>query len=353
MSSSIGFTGSGFSVESVSYEALATIRVRFTNDPRLVNPTLTNDGLNPANYALTGPAPMTVMGVAAVSGDPQAVDLFLPGLLAEGQWTLAVATTVVSVDADPLTSPASMSFFVDVAPPQETVNPGAQGVSAADILRKNLNPALVGDNWDALIAAWAVGDDWIEETAEAAFDQLFKITATGQYLTRHAADDGLQRPSGIGIPDDTFRFYAIKHATGQLTENSILDILSVFYGDDSLRAYATSIPGPFNITDGMDLDVLMDESLAVTIYFSNADFAIPAQATATEIGAAITRAFEVAGSNAYAIAVTDPTTGLSQVRIYSAALGLGSSVRVTGGQAQNVFQFPTLLPIYGLSPGTV
>lgn len=345
----LDFIGSGFSIESVSYEALATVRLRFTNDPKLVNPSLANDGLHLANYSISGPAPMSLVGVTAVAGDPQAVDLFLAGVLNPGEWIISVSASLISVDAEAITTPMSMSLFVDAVPAPESVNPGAVQGGAASILRQNLNPALIGDGWDALIAAFAVGDDWIEETAELAFDQLFKISATGQYLTRHAADDGLQKPTGIGMPDDLFRFYAIKHATGQLTENSILDILSVFYGDDSLRAFADSINGPFTVTSGMDLSILVDESLAITVTFTADDFAIPGQATAQEVGAAITRAFTVQGSNAYSIGVTDPETGLQRVRIYSAALGLGSSIRITGGQAQNIFQFPTLLPIYDLS----
>jgi hypothetical protein len=51
MSSSVVFTGSGFSVETVTQTALATLRIRFSNDPKASDAADADDALNPANYA--------------------------------------------------------------------------------------------------------------------------------------------------------------------------------------------------------------------------------------------------------------------------------------------------------------
>lgn len=228
----------------------------------------------------------------------------------------------------------------------EPVSMGAVNDSAADVLRRHLNPALVGPAWDALIAAIATGDQNNWDTARLAFDQLFTSTASGVYLTRRAADDGIERPENVGMSDEMFRNYTIKRSTSALTEESLLEMLEVFYGRDAVRAHAqTEVAEPFILSDGDDLTILVDERLVVPVTFSTADFAVIGQARGAEVAAAITRAFRVAGSTALALDVVDPLDGSVKVRIYSGALGLASSVRVTGGKAQDALSFPHRLAL--------
>jgi hypothetical protein len=345
------FIGSEFFLESVAQYALATVRVRFTQDPLASNPTAPNDGLNPANYTVSGPAANAVVSVGPVFGDPQAVDVFLQQPLAPGTWTLTVASNVQMWDLTSILTPRIMSFTASALTQPEAVSGGALDDTAADILRKHLNTALTGKGWDSIIEAMATGDTANRTLAESAFDQLFKTSAGGLYLDRKSGDDGLVRPSTLGMPDDLFREYSIRATTGKLVENAILDILEVFYGSDSVRAHADSVMSePYLFQDGDDLQVLVNERDAVTITFTDADFAVPGTARAAEVAAAITRAFRVNGLSAYAIAVTDPTTGLTGVRILSGALGLASSVRITGGKAQYALRFPTYLSVFSGLP---
>lgn len=345
------FTGSAFYLESVTQYALATVRVRYTQDPLAANPTGPNDALNPANYTLTGPAYNAIVSVGAVFGDPQSVDVFMAQPLAPGIWTLTVAANVEMWDLTTITTPRVMNFVAAALTQPEPVNPGAVNDSAADLLRKHLNSALVGDGWDAVIQAMATGDDANVQLAESAFDQLFKSTATGLYLDRKSGDDGIIRPPELGMPDSLFSQYSIRATTGKLVENAILDILEVFYGTDSLRAHCTSaLFQPYVFQAGNDLTVLLDEQEAVTITFAATDFAVAGAATAAEVAAAITRGFRLNGLNAYAIALKDPVSGLTGVRIYSGSLGLASAVRVLGGKAQFTLQFPTYLSVFSGLP---
>jgi hypothetical protein len=348
---SITFVGIGLKLQSVTPVALATLRVRFTQPPLAANPAGANDALNIVNHLLAGPGAYQITNIAPVYSDAQAVDIFLSAPLAPGTWTLTVSSSVHAYDGSSIGTPRSAAFVVGVLAGQESVSKGAFNDGPAELLRKHLNPALKGDAWDAIIEAIATGDQKNLDNAQLAFDQLFKSTASGIYLDRKAADDGVQKPQAIGMPDDLFRSYAIETTNSKLVEGALLKILEVFYGADSVRAHAdSSIAEAYSFSEGDDLTVLLDEQVRVTTVFSTADFAVAGNARAAEVAAALTRSFATNNTNAFAIANVDPQTGATRVRIYSGTLGLGSSVRVVGGKAQTVLQFPTLVPAFSGLP---
>lgn len=230
----------------------------------------------------------------------------------------------------------------------EPIHGGALNDSAESVIRKHLPPSLAGRAWDALIAALAVADELNWENARLAFDQLFKSTASGLYLDRKAADDGLARPPDIGMPDDLFRQLAIKTSASKLTPEVLLEILEVFYGRDSVRASATTeLTEPFNLSAGDDLSLLMDERDPVQLFFEEGDATLLSNASAQEVAAAITRGLRQYKNKGFAVAVRAPGTDAARVSVYSGSLGLGSSVRVTGGRAQLGLRFPSLLAAYG------
>ena len=339
------FSGSDFKLESVTQIALATIRVRYTNNPEAVNPSGAHDALNPALYTITGALPLVVTVAHTVAGDAQAIDLTLSAPLIAGTWLLSCGG-IQMVSTRPLQSPTAMAFYAIYMVGTATVANGALSDTSATVIRKHLNPYFKGLIWNALIAALAVSDDINWDNARLAFNQLFKSSASGIYLDRKCADDGLTRPPNIGMPDDLYRQYAIKTTTSKLTQESLLEVLEVFYGSDALRAYAeTELTSPFALVDRDTLDLLLDERQVVTVQFTDKDFVLTSAASAREVAAAITRGCARMGSNAFALAVVDSTTGLDKVRIYSASLGLGSAVRVTGGTAQGAFEFPLALHV--------
>ncbi len=339
------------SLQSVTHIGLATLRVRFTAEPKLTDAADVDDGLNPANYILSGESTNYVTSVTAVVEDPQAVDLSLAALLDLGAWTLAV-TSIVSADGGALTSPTSMGFEITTSPTQASLAGGAVNMDVVNVLRKHLNPALRGKGWDSLMAAVAAGDAINWENAKLAFNQLYLSSASGVYLDRRAGDQGLRRPPGVEMSDELFRDLAIISKTEKLTQESILDILEVFYGTDALRAsITTTVNEPFALTDGDELRVLIDDRQDVVVTFHRNEFSRIAAAQAVEVAASITRALRTAGTQAFAVAVTDDTTGETAVRIYSGSLGIGSSVMITGGRAQTELLFPeSLFPEGGSTP---
>lgn len=348
------FTGAGLSLQTLTLVGQATLRVRFTQDPFLVNPGNANDGLHTANYTLTGPNPITITGAAAVGGDPQSVDLLLSAALTTGTWTLTVAN-IQTPPATGLTPPTTMQIAVTFVGSQVPVNGNASNDSTESLLRKFLNPALKGPAWSALLAALATGDTTNLENAESSFDQLFLVSAGGFYLDRLAGDVGVQRPINVGMSDELFSKFAIRTSIDKLTQESFNEVLEIMYGVDSVRAFAfTGEEGdladqgyePYALADQDTLHVLIDGVDDLVVTFNMAQFEQIAQASAIEVAAFLTESFRTLGSNAYAVSVLDIEDNVNRVRIYSPSLGLSGSVQVLGGRAQNALLFNDLVDVY-------
>jgi N-acetylneuraminic acid mutarotase len=342
------FVGADFSIEGIAQLGLTGIRVTYTHDPIAANPNGANDALNVGFYSLSGPGDNFVVHAAIVPDDPQSIDLALSAPLLVGTWTLTVSSTVQTQDGRALQAPRQASMLVTQVIDTGDLTGGAKQDSAESIIRKHLPSSLVGRAWDALIAALAVGDRLNWDNALLAFDQLFKSTASGFYLDRKNGDDGLERPLNIGMPDDLFRRLGIKTSAAKLTHEVLLEILEVFYGADAVRAsITTDLSEPFVLADGDTLELLTDERQALSIIFHEADFARISQAKAVEVAAAITRDLRKNRNQGFALPFADPITNTLKVRVYSGSLGLGSSVRVTGGRAQLGLSFPSKLETYG------
>lgn len=351
MPASTTFTGIGISLQSVIPQiGGAALRVRFTTVPQQVTPAGAHDALNPANYTVTGPSAAAVSSVSSVGGDPQSVTVVTTSPLPAGVWTLTVAN-IQTPGGQSLIPPTSLSFLVSISANATELTAGASNDDAEKIIRKHLSQAMQGDNWNALIAGLAVGDDINWKNAELAFDQLFEVSASGKYLDRLGANRGIQRPIDVGLSDDLYRQLLIALNSNKLTHEALREILAIFYGQDALRAWAeTSLEEPFALVDGTTLNWELDETANITTTFSTGQFTHIGAATALEVASVLTKAMADAGSSGYAAAVTNPTTGGKRVRIYSGSLGLKSFVRVTGGTSQPFLHFPLYKEVYS---GTV
>jgi len=340
------FTGSGFYVAAASQPTPGTVRVSYSSVPKASSALGANDALNPANYALSGPGPATISSVQAVSGNPLSFDLVLTSTLLIGTWTVTVSNVQTPASAA-LVAPFSAQFQVTAAATLTPLAGGATNDDAETVIRKHLDPALKGPNWDALIAAVSTGDTENWNTARSAFDQLFISTASGLYLERRAADEGIREPLNVGISDDLFRQYTIKTRSKKLVHEAIREILEVFYGRDSLRAYVEcSVDETYNLSGDLELTWILDEKESFSHTFISSEFGAVGAGRAVEIAFALTKTMRDLGSRGFAVAHRSPDTGLNRVRIYSGSLGLGSFVRVTGGSAQNVLKFPTEISTY-------
>jgi hypothetical protein len=320
-----------------------TVKVSFSVPVLQLNPAGTKDGLNPQNWSLTGPGSVRVLFVSTVSGDARSLYLALPTALPSGSW-LVSAINVTTPDGVAVQAPAIVAFtWVPPINIGEPLNPGAIGDDAEAVLTKHWPDALDGINNEGLIAALAAGDSNNFNNAELVANQLYRSTASGVYLDRRMSDYGLQRPVNVGLGDSAYRQLGLKLTNRKVVSEALLDILNAYYGQDSCRAHITTTVGePFALQNGWTLTLKADGQ-AITVPIKSSDYTNVAAAKAIEVAAVITRWLELNDSEAYALAYLDPNTGLNLVRIYSGALGLGGNLAVTGGEAQNVLQFPTLI----------
>lgn len=346
MSSSATFVGASFHLLSVTLLVTGKVRVRFTAVPKQASAIGANDGLNPANYSITGSHSVTILGVTTVGGDPDALDLTVTPAFAPGTWILTVAN-IQTASGTSLVAPFSLPFTTTDVGSGTALTAGAENDDPAQIIRKHLSAAMGGENWDALIAALGSGDDTNWDNARLVFDQLFKSSASGKYLDRIMANDGIRRPLNVGMSDDIFRDLGIKLTNNKLTHEALREILEIYYGRDALRAYAeTELSSPYNLSDGLVLSWTIDENQDFEYTFDSDQFSFISTATAYEVASVLTKTMSDEGSDAFAAAVVDPTTGLSKVRIYSGSLGLKSFVRITGGTSQPVLRFPAHKEVY-------
>lgn len=347
MTTSTSFTGYGLSLQSVSVLSANRLRVFFSSDPLQFDASAGNDGLNPANYSLVGPASVSIVGVSVVIGDTQALDISTSVVLPAGTWTLTVAN-IQTPTLSGLVAPVSSTFQTSASANTTPLSAGAETDTAVEIIRKHLSSAMKGPNWDALIEGLAWGDTFNFENAKAAFNQLFKSSASEKYLDRLASNDGLSRPKDVGMSDELFRKLSIAITNNKLTHQSLREILEVFYGEDSTRAFVeTELAEPFALNEGQVFDWMLDENQSFSVTFDSSAFTFIDQAQAIEIAAVLNKAMSDVGSHGYAKSYEDFLTGQTKLRIYSGSVGLKSFARVTGGTAQPYLRFPDFLNVYG------
>lgn len=320
MPSSLPFSGASFSVKSATPISSTRVRVTFTQPPLRINPAGAVDALNPARYILVGPAARSVVSVDGVVADVLSVDLNVNGPFVFGSWTVT-ASGIQTSGGSTLASPTSAVFAV--AAQQTSLTAGSESDTAYTVIRKHLNAALAGPNWNALIEALSEADQYIWDMATNAFDQLFLSTASGTYLRRKAAESGISEYPGLGLSDEQFRDLALKLSTGRVTYISILEILESYYGHEALRAHVDSAEGPFVLSNGQTVTFNF-EGTSVIYIVNQDDYALVGAATVEEVAVALTNFFDRMELGAWA-AVKN-----GAVRVYSGVLGLRSSVTVSG-----------------------
>lgn len=228
------------------------------------------------------------------------------------------------------------------------ISMGAKNYSAEQVIKNHLNlPArgLGGPNWDAFVHGLAQGEEYLIELAKQAFNQLFISTSEGKYLLKNISNNGFVKPKGLGISEEVLKDLAIKVTSEKLTLHSILEVLEAFYGPEALRSTINSKAGQtFNIKPYSELIIENNKQKILIVFkpenFTDIEFAAP-----EEISSVINYYLGLSKNNSYAKEVLDPASGLKKIRIYSGDLGLGSYLRILGGEAQNTLQFSTLLDI--------
>lgn len=208
-------------------------------------------------------------------------------------------------------------------------------------LRSFLNPAQKGKFVNAMLYALAEGDSINEANVMAMKDQLFIMTASGNFLEKLIAKLGIIKPPGIGISDDLFRQMAITITNSKLVTNVFLDVLEIFYGADSVRANMLSgLPQSFLLTNGDTISIKVDfNDTPLVVTFLDEDFEDITQATAEEVAAVISRTAFNSGYTLTAQTYVDVSTGETYVQLLSGSRGPRSGITILGGQAQNILNF--------------
>lgn len=208
-------------------------------------------------------------------------------------------------------------------------------------LRKFLNKAIKGKNIDAVLEALATGDASNARLIESVHDQLFIVSAEGQFLDSKLADNGVVRPGDVGLSDEVFRSLGIAISARKQVRDLIAEVLEVFYGPETARATSlTGLVEPYFLEDGDNLLVTLDDSTQAQIVFKSDDFTNINAATAQEVSDAITKSFRNQGLSASATIFNQDTGDF--VRLISGTIGPASSLVITGGKAQNVLRFPQI-----------
>jgi hypothetical protein len=234
--------------------------------------------------------------------------------------------------------------------PLISANQSTPGVRAA--LRSWLNPVYQGPGWEGVLDALADGDQKNVDNSVAIYNQLHITSSGGKYLDRWGRDYDYPRPFELGMSDEDFRDLLVKITSHKLTTQSFNEVLEIYYGDVATRAHVASAPGPWVLSSGDDLSLSFEERTSVKIFFNSADFQNIALATPREVCDVINRYLAYVGYQGWADVFYDGLTQQSYVWIYSAALGMNGSVRVTGGKAQNAFEFATALHVPYTVPTT-
>jgi hypothetical protein len=132
--------------------------------------------------------------------------------------------------------------------------------AAETFLRKAIPSASMhGPGWDLLLAVVGTTEQKNWDLAEAVEKQLFEATAVGKYLERLGSRSGIEKPKRVGMQDDSFRDLLVAMGASQVTPESFLAVLEVYYGLQATHANVVSAAAePFNLADGVTLDLMVD-----------------------------------------------------------------------------------------------
>lgn len=154
------------------------------------------------------------------------------------------------------------------------------------VYNPQLNPVIL-----ALLKAIASQDDQTAAQVQAAKDQLFVRTATGQNLDKLANSLGVSRPQSLGLTDAEFQeLIPNLSLKPKQIRKAFYDTADVFWGPSFSRSNITTAnAAPFNVSPGDELRIRIDSGEIQEIKVLTADVAVPGAATAQEIQKILSR----------------------------------------------------------------
>ena len=208
-----------------------------------------------------------------------------------------------------------------------------QNPTALSTLRANIPPSMKGPVWDALLGALGDQQQVSWDCAQSVYDQLFLISAEGQYLAQRASEiGGYVNPDAVSFSDDAFRRLVIQLSTRKLTLPAFLGLLELYYGIDSTRAsIRTTIAEPFNIPDGSKQIFTIDGLGPFVVNLKAIQFQNSTAVTAIEASIALNQGFALIGAKALALPFEDSVSGLTYLTVYAASQGIRGSIEYVSG----------------------
>lgn len=205
-----------------------------------------------------------------------------------------------------------------------------------DLLPKHLN-SKTNVNWKALVEALGEADQDTADLVAEVRKQFFVKTASRPYLDRLAANNKIARPRLVGMDDPSFRQYIPVLSYQPKQVKLIIDqLLDIFFFKESTTAFITSQNfSPFDLDDGWELELLIDEQYSDRIVFKSSDFTDINNATAKEIVASINRQAKYC----YATAYYDSITKNTFIRLFTKTVGSKGSIRILGGRSNVSLRF--------------
>lgn len=139
------------------------------------------------------------------------------------------------------------------------------------------------------------------------------------------------------MDDPSFRQYIPVLSYQPKQVKLIIDkLLDIFFFKESTTAFITSsLFQPFNLDDGWELEIYVDEQYTDRVIFKASDFTDINNATANEIVASINRQTKYC----YATAYYDSITKNTFIRMFTNTVGSKGSLRILGGRANIGIRF--------------
>jgi len=192
--------------------------------------------------------------------------------------------------------------------------------SIPKIFKPETNPVI-----NALIQGFAEADEEICTQLANCKAQLFVKTASGQYLTRLAASQGVERPQNLGISDEMYRNLVPNLSLkSRQIRKTFYDTMDVFWGVLYSRANVTSLNyAPFNVSTNDKISISINGATAQVIKVLAGDLVSSGAATAAEMITILSRLKKGTPS-----IITDEITGKEYINIRTDAVGMVGSVEV-------------------------
>jgi len=203
-----------------------------------------------------------------------------------------------------------------------------------DRLHEQMNPYFNtrhNPNWKALIDTIGDSDQDIADLIYEVRKQFFISTSNRPYIDRLASNLNVSRPKIVGMDDTTMRRYVPILAYQPKQVKLIMDqLLDIFFFREATTAFLeTSVPEPYFIKDGWELEYKVDIDKDEKIVFPAVDFTDPNEAKAEEIVSILNRQ----AKHSFAVVFDNRIQKKKYIRIFTKTVGSKGSIEIRGGRA--------------------